>query len=133
MVKLSDSHRKVLEKNPNVLRIKNSRITYTPEFKIKAVKAFLNGEDPSDIFKDAKFDLSLFHPRFPGKAILRWKQVYDQKGEAGLREERRGKGSPGRPKKTFKSLEEELEYLRMEVYLLKKLRALASEKDKGSK
>lgn len=133
MAKLSDSQKKTLEKNPNVLRIKKSRITYTPEFKIKVVKAFIQGEDPGDIFKAAKFDLSLFHPRFPEKAILRWKKVYDLKGEAGLKEERRGKSSPGRPRKNFASIEEELEFLRMEVYLLKKLRALASEKDKDSK
>jgi hypothetical protein len=43
MSKLTESERKKLERNLNVLSIKEVSITYNPEFKIKAVKAYLSG------------------------------------------------------------------------------------------
>tara|TARA_B100000242_G_C42906460_1_gene420349 strand:- start:343 stop:750 length:408 start_codon:yes stop_codon:yes gene_type:complete len=135
MAKLTESQRKQLLSNPNVLKIDESNITFTVEFKIKAAKASLAGEKPADIFKSAKIDLSSFRADYAKGTIRRWRETFEKSGPEGFEKESRGKGAVGRPKKLqFKSMEEELEYLRMEVYLLKKLRALAElEHKKGSK
>ena len=53
MATLSNSQRKNLEDNPNVLRITGSNVIYTGRFKIKAVKAHFNGSRPDQIFLDA--------------------------------------------------------------------------------
>lgn len=131
MPKLSESDRKDLERNPNVLKVTGSNVAYTPEFKIKAVKAFIDGDSPEDIFKAAKLQFSSSEDRYASRSIRRWKKIYEEEGEDGLRKEKRGKKSRGRPKKNFKSLEDENRYLRMEIYLLKKLRALAASKKKN--
>ena len=55
-------------------------------------------------------------------------EVFFKEGVAGFEKEKRGKGSTGRPlKKQFKTIEEEVAYLREENALLKKLQALAEE------
>lgn len=125
MSKMSESERKKLEKNPNVLRIKDTRITYNPEFKINAVKAYLSGQYPEDIFLEAGFDLSSFCDRYSSRMIRKWNSIYQNKGEEGLLTDYRGEKSKGRPPKKHGSEKEELEYLRMENFLLKKLQALA--------
>lgn len=59
--------------------------------------------------------------------VMNWVKAYKEKGDAAFDEETRGKlkGSrKGRPKTKFASLEEELQYLRMENEFLKKLKAL---------
>ncbi|GGD10085.1 hypothetical protein [Pontibacillus salipaludis] len=37
---------KALKQNPNVLEVKSNGVTYTPEFKVKAVEASLRGKNP---------------------------------------------------------------------------------------
>lgn len=137
MALLSDSDRKDLENNPNVLRVTKSNVTYTSKFKIKAVKQSLKGISPRKIFMDAGINLQTFGEDYPKKAIQRWRKVFELKGEAGLKEENRGSsGGGGRPKKVHhRDLEAEVAYLRAEVELLKKLRALKilnSQKNKSS-
>lgn len=133
MPALTESQRKQLLSNPNVLKITESNVTYTPEFKIKAAKAALSGQNPEDIFKSAKIDLSLFREKYAKDTIRRWRLIYEKSGPEAFNEEKRGKNSVGRPKNlSFKSMEEELEYLRMENYLLKKLRASAEKGPKKS-
>lgn len=131
MPSLTEPQRKQLLSNPNVIKITKSNVSYTPEFKIRAAKASLAGKNPEDIFRSAKIDLSLFREKYAKDTIRRWREKYEKVGPEAFREEKRGKGAMGRPKKMkFNSMEEELEYLRMEVYLLKKLRALAELEDK---
>lgn len=125
MALFSDSDRKDLESNPNVLKVTHSNVTYKPAFKIKAIKQLLKGSTPKDIFSEAGINLSLFSEDYPKKSLKRWRKIYDEHGEAGFKEERRGSGATGRPKGLkFKSLEEENAYLRAELDFLKKLRAL---------
>jgi transposase len=50
---------KQLEKNPNVSRVSEKTITYTPEFKLKAVKENLTGKSPITIFVENGFDLTV--------------------------------------------------------------------------
>ena len=130
MATLSNSQRKNLEDNPNVLRITGSNVIYTGRFKIKAVKAHFNGSRPDQIFLDAGIDLSLFGKDYAKKAVGRWGKIHEELGNNGLTFSRRGHGAKRCPKKKFNSLEEELCYLREENDFLKKLHALAAKYQK---
>ncbi len=125
MAVLSDSDRKKLSKNPNVLKVTDKNIAYTPEFKVRAVEKHLAGESYNEIFVDAGIDLSLFEQDYSRKCITRWLKSYNKSGAEGFKTEARGKSSTGRPKgRKFKSLEAEVAYLRAENDFLKKLNAL---------
>ena len=131
MEKLSEADKKRLLLNRFVEKITDSQVSFTPEFKILAVKSYLKGQNPKSIFLEAGIDTSIFKDHFPKKSIARWKTIYLEEGEKGLKHEKRGKKSTGRPKdQKFSSLEAELAYLRLENDFLKKLHALAALKEK---
>lgn len=135
MAKLSEADKKRLLLNRFVEKITNSHVTFTSEFKMKAVKASLDGKPPIQIFTDANLDVSLFLPEFPKKSIARWKKIYLEEGSEGFKTEKRGKGAKGRPKKSYdpndlQSVLDRLAYLEVENEFLKKLHALAAESQK---
>lgn len=136
MAKLSDSERKDLESNPNVRKVTKSNVAFTPKFKLKAVRSYLNGSTPIEIFEKAGVNLSSFGKTYAKGCLKKWKKIFEDFGEAGFTEERRG-NKKGRPKgRKFNSLEEENAYLRAELDFLKKLRALEAlslEKNKNSR
>lgn len=122
---LPDTVKKRLLANQFVEKITKSNITYTSEFKILAVKAYLEGKSSADIFSEAGIDLAPFGNKYAEKTISRWNKIYEVEGKQGLVKEKRGKKATGRPKaKEFSSIEAELEYLRLENDFLKKLHAL---------
>ena len=123
---LSDSDRKSLENNPIVEKVTASNVTYTSKFKIKAVSDFAKGISPNQIFAQAGIDLQMFGKTYAKKCLSRWNKIQEEHGNGGLKSERRGSGATGRPKRTFKSPEDELLYLRAENDFLKKLHALAA-------
>ncbi len=123
MGSLSEKDRKDLERNPNVLKVTNSNVAYTPEFKAKALKFRQQGQMPSKIFRDAGINLSLFGDDYAKKCLQRWDKMSTKEG--GLKKDRRGSKATGRPKGLkFKSVEKEIAYLRAENDFLKKLHAL---------
>lgn len=129
MAELSDSDRKHLLKNKHVLKVLGERVVYTPEFKIHAVQESLRGKLPSEIFRDAGIDISLFRDDYSKDTLKRWKKVHKTRGKQGFKEELRGKNSKGRPKNKFdpddfESMKERIAYLEAENEFLKKLRAL---------
>lgn len=129
---LSPEARAKLSQNKNVLRVGEVAITYSPTFKIEAVRANLvEGKPPHLIFLDAGFDLDLIGRQTPKRCLLKWRAVYEQHGEHGLKNDRRGKGSTGRPTERELTVEEKLrraearvQYLERENELLKKFRSL---------
>jgi transposase len=64
-------------------------------------------------------------------SVQKWERIYLEQGPEGLGIERRGRGSPGRPPKLDKQVEEDLiaevQRLRVENDYLKKLNALVLE------
>ena len=128
MGKFSVAVRKQLVTSPYVEDVTDSHVIFSVKFKTLAVQKYLEGFSPSEIFSTLGIDTSLFLPDYPKKSIARWKEVFFKEGVAGFEKEKRGKGSTGRPlKKQFKTIEEEVTYLREENALLKKLQALAEE------
>ena len=119
---------KQLEKNPNVIKVSERSITYSQSFKLKATKENLDGKGPTEIFIDHGFDLDMIGREKPQSCLKRWRKLYKQFGEEGFTEERRGKGSTGRPKKKEMTKDEQLKkaeariaFLEAELAFLKKL------------
>ncbi|WP_174735234.1 HTH domain-containing protein [Mesobacillus harenae] len=127
----TDFQIKELEKNPNVLSASDRTISYSREFKVKAIEEYKEGKTPVQIFIDHGFDLVLIGRKQPQKCLHRWRKTYDRYGKEGLLVERRGKGSTGRPSSKSLSAEEKLRkaearirFLEAENDFLKKLKEL---------
>ena len=127
----NEHQRQVLERNSNVSSVSDRAIQYTAEFKLFAIKENLEGKGPVQIFTEAGFDLEMIGVKKAQSALARWRSTYTTFGESGFLEERRGKGSTGRPTSKHLSAEKKLDkaearikYLEAELELLKKLEAL---------
>lgn len=125
--------RVILEKNASISKVGDKQISFTKQFKESAIKAYQNGKSADEIFLEAGLDPNLFLRSYCTKSILRWISLTEKHGVKGLKEERRGKGATGRPRKSTKpkalktqaQLEARLAYLEAENDFLKKLHALA--------
>ena len=99
---------------------------YTPEFKKHVVETMMN-EGLS--YKEAERRFELPH----GRAAC-WERIYLEEGPESLANERRGRGSTGRPRKFPKEVEEDLlaevQRLRAENEYLKNLQALVLEDER---
>ena len=131
---------KLLESNPNVDHVSERSISYTPDFKIRAVKENLNGKGPVQIFIEHGFDLQVIGSNKPNSCLKRWRKTFNQFGEDGFLTERRGKGSTGRPssnqltvEESLKKAEARIKYLEAELEFLKKLDALERQGSKKKK
>ena len=118
--------------NKNVLRVTEGTITYSPDFKVEAVRAnLIQGKPPLLIFLDAGFNLDLIGHETPKRCLKRWRKIFKQRGEQGLRDDRRGKNATGQRDERELTVEEKLRraqarvrYLELENDFLKKLDAL---------
>jgi len=118
--------------NKHVLRVSDKTISYCSDFKAEAVRANLvEGKSPLLIFHEAGFDLDLIGRETPKRCLKRWRAVFTERGEAGLRTDQRGKNATGRPAERELTIEEKLRraearvrYLVKENELLKKLDAI---------
>ena len=100
---------------------------YTPEFKIMVVETMhkegLSHREAGRVFEITAHD-----------AVAKWERIYLEEGAEGLRIERRGRKSTGRPPKPKKDVEEDLiaevQRLRAENEYLKNLHALVLEDER---
>jgi hydrogenase maturation factor len=123
--------------NKYIVKVSDSTITYSTEFKVKAVQENLvEGKMPYLIFLDAGFDLDLIGQETPKECLKRWRRLFKKRGEEGLKEDLRGKHSTGRPLDRELTLEEKLrraearvKYLESEVDLLEKARLGRKERE----
>jgi transposase-like protein len=112
----SEEQVKALEANPNVKKCSSKSITYSKDFKIKAVKAWLEeGQSPNAIFKRAGLDPDVIGQWRPENCLKLWRKIYKAHGEAGLTNENRGKNGGRRPKDKQSS---DVEYLQAKVAYL---------------
>lgn len=97
---------------------------YNKEVKLKAVDMYINkGMSAISVARTLNIKSKT--------QVQRWVELYNIKGKSAFDEETRGKavGSrKGRSKTKFNSIEEELNYLRMENEFLKKLHTLSGKK-----
>ncbi len=121
---------KELLQNPSVAGCSDKSICYRKEFKISSVKRYYEGFPVSEIFRQAGFNLDVIGRDTPKECLNRWRKVFKEKGEDGLKIDGRGKSKAGSRKKTnwsddkekIKYLEAEVAYLKAENDFLAKLR-----------
>lgn len=131
-VRFNPEDRVRLLQNENVLRVSDKTLTYSPDFKVRAVReSVVEGKPPQLIFLDAGFDLDLIGRDTPKHRLKKWRKVFAQRGEQGLRDDRRGKHTGVRSEAKDLTVEEKLRraearvrYLEKENEFLKKLDAL---------
>lgn len=104
--------------NKNVLRCSEKSVTYTDDFKIRAVKQYESGSTATEIFSNAGLDLSLIGKVTPNECLRRWRKIVTRKGFQGLTESR-GKKKSSQPKMHKMSEADRLKYLEAEVKYLK--------------
>lgn len=116
-----------LKANPNVKKCSSKSISYSQDFKIRAVKAWLEeGQSPDTIFKRAGLDPAVIGQWRPEGCLKLWRKIYKAHGEPGLVGENRGKNG-GRRKKHKQSsdveyLQAKIAYLEAENNFLKNLK-----------
>lgn len=123
----SEGQIKALRANPNVVKCSAKSITYSADFKIKAVQTYYKeGLGPNAIFQKAGFDLTVIGPHRAENCLKDWRRIYKAKGEAGLMHEQRGLNARGRKSKGNQSdneyLQAKVAYLEAENAFLKKLK-----------
>jgi len=128
-----------LNKNPYVLRCTAKSITYTYEFKKRAIEQYNQGMGSREIWKRAGFDISKWRKTYVKDCMKDWKNIVKKKGIEGLIDAR-GKESTGRIKTKgltdsdkIKRLELQVKYLEAENDFLAKLRARRAESNSGQK
>ncbi|MEC0302926.1 IS3 family transposase, partial [Terribacillus saccharophilus] len=77
----TEFQQKQLEENPNVLKVSDRSITYSPAFKVVAVKENLNGKGPYQIFTEHGFDVSTIGENKPKQCVKRWRDMFQKYGE----------------------------------------------------
>ena len=116
--------------NQNIAGCSAKSITYRKEFKVLAVRQYQEGLPPTEIFKQARFDISVIGSKTPKRCLRRWVKVFRVKGEAGLTVDGRSQNNPrGRPttkhltgREKLKYYEAQIAYLKAENAFLAKLR-----------
>lgn len=126
--KYTEEQRKALLSNKNVAKLGQGVITYTVEFKVKAVKQYQQEYlKPHEIFREAGFDIEMIGKNKPKNCLERWNKTYKEQGVNGLLEHKAGGRPKGSKKKTdkdkIKRLELEVKYLKAENHFLAELRA----------
>lgn len=119
-----------LLKNVNVARCSEKAITYSKDFKIRAVKQYHeDGLGARQIFRNAGFDLDVIGTGQPKSLMRDWNRIYRAQGMGGFATEARGR--LGRKPKAMdvtdadkiERLEAEVAYLKAENDFLARLRA----------
>lgn len=123
----SEEQVKNLQANPNVKKCSSKSITYSKDFKIRAVKAWLEeGQSPKIIFKRAGLDSAVIGEWKPENCLKLWRKIYQVHGEKGLAEENRGKNggrkSKGKPSADMEYLQAKVAYLEAENNFLRNLK-----------
>lgn len=121
---------KELLQNPNVISCSNKSISFSKDFKIKAIKKNQEGLLPIIIFKQAGFNVDIIGRENPQKCLHRWRNIFRDKGVKGLlarvyskdNKRKRPKINHLNEKEKIKYLEAKVAYLKAENDFLVKLR-----------
>lgn len=134
MNRFSAQQRVRILSNPNVQSLSESTISFKPAFKIKAVKQYLAGKSPIQIFMEADLPVEYFKDDYCRCCIKKWVKKYEAEGEESLKLDLRGSGNSGRPKGerleelTYDELLALVEIQKEVIEDLKKKKALAKKK-----
>ncbi|WP_252235878.1 IS3 family transposase [Clostridium sp. CH2] len=132
----SDKNIEVLSNNKYVRNVSEKAITYTNEFKIHFIAEYSKEKSSRIIFEEAGFDIDVIGLKRIDCSSSRWRKAYKENGVVGLDDTRKNNSS--RPHKRDLTKDEiivkqnaEIEYLKAEVELLKKLELYERQVRKG--
>lgn len=117
--KFTEEQMKELQSNKNVIKCSAKAITYSKDFKLLAVKQYVDGKSGSQIFREAGFDMETVGRDIPKSSLGRWNKSFKTKGLNSLQAELRGRNSTGRPTTEGLTTEQRIEYLEVKVAYLK--------------
>lgn len=121
--RFTDQEKVELQKNPNILKVRDCNATFSPKFKIFAVKENQKGKTAKIIFSEAGINPDILGTDGAKSAIKRWRKKYKEEGEEGLINPKRAKGC-GRTRTkplTLEEAEAKIALLEAENEFLKKL------------
>lgn len=128
MAKFNKVQLNLLKSHKSVEKVTEKQVTFSSDFKLKAVKAYLAGKSANEIFSNENLE---FLPRkFMVNAVLRWRDRYNEEGEKGLRPKKKGRipiHARNTSELSYEELVAKIEYLEQENDFLKKLKALGEE------
>lgn len=81
---LTIEEQRILKDNRYVLDVNESAISYTNEFKFHFMEEYMDGKKPTQIFRDAGFDVKMLGSKRIERATARWKESY-QAGSLGTK------------------------------------------------
>ncbi len=133
---------KTLLRNPYVSNVNENNISYSTEFKFLFIQEYINGKQPTQIFRDAGFDVKILGSKRIERACARWKESY-QNGTLGEHSAALGRNSLAKsnaapsektqsakkhPVTRYHRQEETIKKLRAEILLLRRIRECEREK-----
>lgn len=74
--RLTQEERTILESNPNVIKVTETSIVYSNEFKEHFIEEYALGKKPRDIFIEAGFDPYILGTKRIERASARWREAY---------------------------------------------------------
>lgn len=118
-----------LRKHPCIFGVSERLVSYTYEFKKRALELHAEGISPDEIWRRAGFNISIWKKGYCGWTIKDWKRLAQNKGleslitVGGVQSDRGSKDE----KEKMRRLELQVAYLKAENDFLAKLRAKKTE------
>lgn len=126
-----------LRKNPCVWRVSERSISYTYEFKKRALDLYAQGIRPDDIWKQAGFDISIWKKHYCRYTLKDWQRLVRKGGlesltrPSGVQADGGHRRARSPEADRVRRLELQVRYLEAENSFLAKLRANRAESNSG--
>ena len=126
-----------LEQNPCVFSCGQRSISYTYEFKKRALDLYTQGVKPKEIWRQAGFDTSIWKKQYCGDTIKDWRRMVKKRGlesltkPSGVQADGGYKRARSPEAERVRRLELQVRYLEKENDFLAKLRAKRAESNSG--
>lgn len=109
---LNEEEIRTLRKNPYVVDVNERGVSYSKDFKFLFIKEYMQGKKPTEIFKDAGFDVKALGSKRIERACARWKESYEA-GTLGVRSAKLEKyGSAGARRIENDAIDDEIDRLK---------------------
>ena len=101
--------------NQNITKCSEKAITYSKEFKIRAVRQYQSGLTARQIFEEANLGVELVGEYTAKNCVSDWVKIHKIKGADGLSVENRGRGHSGGPEDKWSTDKDKIKYLKQKL------------------
>jgi hypothetical protein len=91
--KLTEEQQTRLRSNPNVKKVSDKTVQYTPEFKKYFLESVRRGQGANDVFQSAGIPTEWFGKEYATSILRKWRRLAKEHGEAHFDQEHRGHDS----------------------------------------